>query len=84
MARSGQTQWTLVGSASGPKRSLAKGELERQSALDAGGMLLDGVAEPAFVIEPERGAVIAEHVEAGAEIAHHIVGRSGDAELAHA
>ena len=57
--------------------------LEIPAALDAAGVVGDRVAEPAFVIEPEAGALDADHVHADADIADHVVGRGGDAECAH-
>ena len=63
-------------------------DLARRSAGSNGisceAVLLDEIAEAAFVIEPERCAFGADHVDAGADIADHIVGRTGDAERADA
>jgi len=57
--------------------------LEREGGLDAAGVLLDQVAEAALVIEPERGAFDADHVDAGPDIGQHVVGCAGDAERAY-
>jgi len=71
-------------SANDPKRTYLIGKSERQGAFDAATVLLDEIAELAFVIEPQGGSADPDHIHAGPDIAENVVGRGGDAERADA
>jgi hypothetical protein len=62
----------------------ARWRSEREGAFDAAFVLGDGFAEAAVIVEPERGALDADHIDARRDIGDDIVGSGHDTEGADA